>query len=368
MCLPRVLLRTQVDLQGCGLACGSGGFFGSGCHYDDGWLLWWSSTLWDDDRTRACGVSTEADCLQQPRENGLTAGWGQRQLGRLLRPRHPLLKRYPQDFQSINFGTNARDGNGKEKWSSSQEQLDLDQSKRTEDALKRLQQHANKIAARQFHRPLQHPLQDMIWLFAELSSLPNALSLSRVLFGPVIAYWVVLDMWAAAVGGLVVAGATDWLDGYIAKQQGKQSILGSYLDPLGDKVLIGCVVGVLVYKGSLPLWVAGTIIARDIFLVAGTLAHHSGRTTMAGLTWRELLEVLKGNSSKKDSVLVQPLFVSKVNTVIQLCLVAGCMSQGLLGWPGDKEILWMSWAAVTTTLVSWGAYVQGYYGGKGRLP
>lgn len=78
--------------------------------------------------------------------------------------------------------------------------------------------------------------------------------------------------------------------------------------------------------------------------------------------------LLKGDGSKKDAPLVQPLFVSKVNTVVQLCLVGGCMSQGLLGWPGDGEILLMSWATVATTLVSWGAYVHGYYGGKSRLP
>ena len=41
---------------------------------------------------------------------------------------------------------------------------------------------------------------------------------------------------------------SDWADGYVAKQYGQQSVLGSYLDPLADKVLIGCLVAVLTYE------------------------------------------------------------------------------------------------------------------------
>jgi len=53
--------------------------------------------------------------------------------------------------------------------------------------------------------------------------------------------------YTTAVPILFVSSATDWLDGYFARIQQRNSVLGSYLDPLADKVLIGCVVGALGY-------------------------------------------------------------------------------------------------------------------------
>lgn len=53
--------------------------------------------------------------------------------------------------------------------------------------------------------------------------------------------------WPLAVPSLIVSGVTDWLDGYYARKAGGFNVLGSYLDPLADKVLVGCVVGALGY-------------------------------------------------------------------------------------------------------------------------
>ncbi|GMH35873.1 hypothetical protein BSKO_03741 [Bryopsis sp. KO-2023] len=202
------------------------------------------------------------------------------------------------------------------------------------------------------------------WFSRELIRVPNALSLSRMFSGPVIAHWIVSDQWLLAVSGLAIAGVTDWLDGYVAKRQGQQSVIGSYLDPLADKVLIGCTVGALVYRGSIPFWVAGTVVARDLFLVAGTMIHHSRQSR--GVGWDLLRYIRKSEGTK--SGLVQPMFISKINTVVQLGLVAGCIGQGWLGWPGDAEVLVLSGLTVTSTLISWGAYVRGYFVGRRAIP
>lgn len=47
------------------------------------------------------------------------------------------------------------------------------------------------------------------------------------------------------------AGLSDWLDGYVARRFNQQSKLGSYLDPIADKVLLGCVVGALGFQVSI---------------------------------------------------------------------------------------------------------------------
>lgn len=228
---------------------------------------------------------------------------------------------------------------------------------------------ASNSAANDFHQQQLKKLVDLAGIgkktsmsnaAQELLSLPNALSLSRAMFGPAIAYWITEDAWSLAVAGIVFGGASDWLDGYIAKQRGQQSVLGSYLDPLADKILIGCVAGALVYRGLLPLWVAGTIVARDAFLITGTIAHHTGKTHRSGITWDQILA--------GDGQQIQPLFISKVNTALQLCLLGMCMTQGMMGWPGETGIQVMSYATVATTLVSWWVYTHGYMRGKSPLP
>ena len=69
-----------------------------------------------------------------------------------------------------------------------------------------------------------------------------------MLAGPLVAYLILEAHWPAAFVTLGIAGASDWLDGYVAKSTGQGSVLGSYLDPLADKILMGCTAGALAYE------------------------------------------------------------------------------------------------------------------------
>lgn len=69
------------------------------------------------------------------------------------------------------------------------------------------------------------------------------------------------EQWHLAVPSLAAAGVSDFLDGYFARRSGRHSVLGSYLDPLADKVLVGAVVGSLGYTVRRAL-------ARNIFASA----------------------------------------------------------------------------------------------------
>lgn len=86
---------------------------------------------------------------------------------------------------------------------------------------------------------------DAGWTQHEVINIPNALSMGRLLSGPVVAHLILQHHWPAAMITLAVAGISDWADGYAAKRWGQSSVLGSYLDPLADKVLVGCTVGAL---------------------------------------------------------------------------------------------------------------------------
>ncbi|CAN4117418.1 unnamed protein product [Withania somnifera] len=108
-------------------------------------------------------------------------------------------------------------------------------------------------------RRLEDEINDRQWKESQIAvevrdsflNLPNLISLSRMISGPFLAWMIIHDMYLPAFVGLAVSGATDWLDGYMARRMGINSVVGSYLDPLADKVLIACVALAMVDKGLL---------------------------------------------------------------------------------------------------------------------
>ena len=66
------------------------------------------------------------------------------------------------------------------------------------------------------------------------------------------------------------AFASDVADGYIARRTRSRSRFGAVLDPVADKILIGCIVTTLVLVRSLPVWAAGIIVLRDVCILAAS--------------------------------------------------------------------------------------------------
>jgi cardiolipin synthase (CMP-forming) len=106
-------------------------------------------------------------------------------------------------------------------------------------------------------------------------TIPNAISAARLLGVPVF-LWLVLgprsqvaDWWA--VGLLIAASASDWLDGKIARALNQQSRLGQLLDPAADRLYIVATVVALAIRGIIPWWLVAVLGAREV-LLAGMLA------------------------------------------------------------------------------------------------
>ena len=78
------------------------------------------------------------------------------------------------------------------------------------------------------------------------------------------------DYWATAV--FAVAMATDWLDGRIARRQGRTSPLGSLLDPIADKLLVLATLIVLIDQGVFAAWMVAAIVARELLISGLRLA------------------------------------------------------------------------------------------------
>ncbi len=107
---------------------------------------------------------------------------------------------------------------------------------------------------------------------ARVVTIPNAISVARLAGVPVF-MWLVLgprsqagDWWA--VGLLIAAGLSDWLDGKIARALNQQSRLGQVLDPAADRLYIVATVAALAIRAIIPWWLVGLLAAREVLLGA----------------------------------------------------------------------------------------------------
>lgn len=113
-------------------------------------------------------------------------------------------------------------------------------------------------------------------------NLPNLLSLLRIFMVAPFLIAVIYDRHALALVIFVVAGFTDFLDGYLARRLQQKSVLGTFLDPLGDKLLSTVAFIALSIQGLLPAWLAVIVVAKDLYVALGAgILHYSGNLTVA---------------------------------------------------------------------------------------
>ena len=98
-------------------------------------------------------------------------------------------------------------------------------------------------------------------------TIPNLLTLLRALGIPIFLYLVLVEKemgWAVLI--LVIAGATDYLDGKVARALKQESRLGELLDPAVDRLYIIAIIFALYSENVLPGWVVALLFGRDLFL------------------------------------------------------------------------------------------------------
>jgi len=112
---------------------------------------------------------------------------------------------------------------------------------------------------------------------ASLWTLPNRLSILRILFIPIIVLFISSQedgLLLASCLLFIIAGITDGLDGYLARKMSLTSRLGVYLDPIADKLLVSSVLITLTYYHQIPLWVTLILVGRE-FLINGLRAFYA---------------------------------------------------------------------------------------------
>ncbi len=101
----------------------------------------------------------------------------------------------------------------------------------------------------------------------QLLTLPNIITLVRLACIPVFLWLLfVEDDRASAAWLLGGLGATDWVDGWVARRYGQVSELGKILDPFADRLLFIVGVGAMIIDGAIPLWFAWLVVIREVGL------------------------------------------------------------------------------------------------------
>ena len=150
-----------------------------------------------------------------------------------------------------------------------------------------------------------------------------------------LAFWLVVEhRLALAFYLFVLAGLSDAVDGWLARRYGGNSI-GALLDPVADKALLVTMYVTLAVVRELPDWLAILVVFRDLLIVGGVI----------------VLGFLG------QAVVIRPLYVSKLNTALQIILIAATLF--LVGFDLMAPVLLTTlvWVVAVSTLISGAAYV-----------
>lgn len=170
-------------------------------------------------------------------------------------------------------------------------------------------------------------------------TIPNLLSLLRIAAVPFVLVAMVEGRFDIALGLFVAAGATDLLDGWLARRFGWTSRLGAFLDPAGDKLLlvavyVGLALGRVPARFHLPLWLVILVFSRDFLIVVVAF----------------LLFLSNGQKS------FPPSPIGKATTFC-LIFVAGVALLANVRPLGDGIEAGVIWIAATVTIVSGFDYI-----------
>ncbi|CAG9857430.1 unnamed protein product [Phyllotreta striolata] len=182
-------------------------------------------------------------------------------------------------------------------------------------------------------------------------TIPNFLCVARMALSPYLGYLITQCQFDGALAVLGVAAVTDLLDGWIARTwKGQSSKMGSFLDPMADKILVGTLFLSLTYVDLIPLVLTCLIILRDVALVAsGFIIRYLSLPPPRTLS--RYFDVTHA------TVQLAPTFISKINTAVQLLLVGSTLGAPVLNYVGHPALECLWYVTATTTVASAVSYV-----------
>ena len=146
---------------------------------------------------------------------------------------------------------------------------------------------------------------------APILTLPNQITFLRLGLLPVYFILIFYGRYQWALGLLLVAGLSDALDGQVARRLNQKSELGTFLDPIADKLLLSGSFLILAFNQRIPWWLTILVLARDLFIVviAGVIVLVVGFRTFP------------------------PTMYGKVTTIVQMLLVVAVLAGAGFEYP-----------------------------------
>ena len=165
-------------------------------------------------------------------------------------------------------------------------------------------------------------------------TLPNIITFARLCAVPMAVWLVMQEYFTIAFWLFTGAGASDAVDGWLARRRGA-SFVGALLDPVADKERLMTMYATLAAVHVLPDWLAILVVFRDAVILGGVA----------------VLALLG------QPLVIRPLMISKVNTALQFVLVAVALLLAGAGLEEPRMIWALSWAVAASTFTSGAAYV-----------
>ena len=167
-------------------------------------------------------------------------------------------------------------------------------------------------------------------------TIPNVITLIRILLTPLFVIFLIQGYYHKALAVFVLAGLSDLADGLIARVWHQKSRLGSYLDPLADKLLMAASFVTLSIYRQIPPWLTVVVISRDLALALGVLIFR-------------LAEI---------PLVIRPSLAGKWTTTLQVATVFLVLLGKL--WTVPSLVLWIFfWATGILTTISGVHYLYG---------
>ena len=168
--------------------------------------------------------------------------------------------------------------------------------------------------------------------------LPNIICVFRILLVWPVAAALAAHEYLTALALFMVAGASDGVDGYLAKRFNWTSELGKILDPVADKLLLVTVFVEAAWMGLAPWWLTSAVVARDVSIGLGALAY------------KLMIGPLRG----------RPTVSSKINTAMQLLYPVCMLMHSALGFPPHEILDALAVLVLVTTVISGFNYMASF--------
>jgi cardiolipin synthase len=158
--------------------------------------------------------------------------------------------------------------------------------------------------------------------FGMMMTIPNLITGLRIILVPIFVIYLIHERFLCALVVFLLAGLSDGVDGLIARMFNQKSKLGSFLDPLADKILLVATFVVLAVKGLIPSWLTVIVISRDTLILLGVL-----------------ILFLNGANFK-----ISPSILSKMTTCLQLItiFVVLCKLHFAFPFPYTRHLFWLT--------------------------